>query len=58
MDLRISEFMVRKNLLEEFDATDGRMEVEEDGKRESHSLDDDPGHKSVEGGFDNVCSHL
>jgi hypothetical protein len=58
MNLRFSGFVVRKNLFEEFDATDGRVEVEEDGQRESHSLDDDPGHESVESGFDNVCSYL
>jgi hypothetical protein len=30
------------DLLEEFYAADGRVEVEEDGQRQGHALDDNP----------------
>lgn len=58
MDLRLSGLVGREDLLEEFDAADGRVEVEEDGQGEGHSLDDDPRHEAVESGLHNVGSHL
>ena len=36
------------DFLEELGEDDGRMEVEEDGQRERHPLDDDPRHEPEE----------
>ena len=58
MDLRLGRVVLREDLLEELDAADGRVEVEEDGQRQCDPLNDDPRHEAVEGGLHYVGSHL
>ena len=55
---RVARLVSGKDLLEQFNAADGRMEVEEDGQWEGHPLDDDPWHEAVECCLHNVGSHL
>ena len=46
------------DFLEELGEDNGRVEVEEDGQREGHSLDDDPGHETEELGLYQARTNL
>ena len=58
MDLGIAGLVLREDLLEELDAADGRVEVEEDGQGQGDPLNDDPRHDAVESCLNYAGSHL
>ena len=53
-----SFFFFVEDFLEEFNENDGRMEMEENGKRKCDSLDDEPWHETEEISFNQIGSNL
>ena len=54
----LSLLFLRENLLEELDEDHGRVEVKEYCQWKCHSLDDDPRHKTVEIGLNQIGPHF